>query len=132
MHYVLVVADDEEDVSFLEQAFHAQPGNIPVKSMNKGLNLWEFICSHPIAEFPFLIVLDQHLPDINSLDLLIRLKGSQHSKLIPVAVMAGFAGEDLIREYYMAGANCFYKKPLDLPDWSHMADCLLTLFHNRQ
>lgn len=44
--------------------------------------------------------------------------------------MSGFASKELIREYYLAGANCFYKKPLDLPDWTHMADCLITLFYN--
>jgi len=131
MHYVLAVCDDEEDVAFLEQAFFAQPGSYPVTCMQGGLQLLDFIYNHPFKDFPFLIVIDQYLPDIDSLSLLMKLKSNQHSRLIPVAMMSGFASEDLIREYYLAGANCFYKKPLDLPDWSHMADCLLTLFHNK-
>lgn len=130
MYYVLVVCDDDEDSAFLDQAFHAQPGNIPVIRINGGLKLLDFIRERPLNEYPFLIVLDQYLPDIDSLTLLRQLKSGQF-KLIPVAIMAGFAAEELIREYYFAGANCFYKKPLDLPDWSHMADCLLTLFYNK-
>jgi CheY-like chemotaxis protein len=131
MHYVLVVGDDEEDIAFLEQAFHAQPVKIAVTCLNKGRKLLDLVRNHPHTDLPFLIVIDQYLPDIDSLELLNELKAHQHSKLIPVAIMAGFASEDAIRQYYLAGANCFYKKPMDIPDWSHMADCLITLFYNK-
>ncbi len=130
MHYVLAVGADE-DITFLDQAFHAQPGSIPVTCMNKGLNLWNFISGQLPAEFPFLIIIDQHLSDIDSLALLLRIKADKQLKLIPVAMMSGFAPEELIHEYYRAGANCFYRKPLDVTDWHHMAECLLTLFYNR-
>jgi CheY-like chemotaxis protein len=131
MHYVLAVSDDEEDIAFLDQAFHTQPGNIPVTCMNRGLKLWDFVSNRSPNEFPFLIIIDQYLSDIDSLALLTKLKTDHQSRLIPVAMMSGFASEESIREYYRAGANCFYKKPLDLSDWRHMADCLLTLFYNR-
>lgn len=131
MDYVLAVSDDKEDSAFLEQALVAQPENIPVVFMNGGLTLLDFIDNRSFQEFPFLIIIDQYLSDIDSLTLLTALKTDIHSRLIPVAIMSGFASEELIREYYLAGANCFYKKPLDMPDWSHMADCLLTLFYNR-
>lgn len=131
MHYVLAVSDDEEDIAFLDQAFHTQPGNIPVTCMNRGLKLWDFVCNRSPNEFPFLIIIDQYLSDIDSLALLMKLKADHQSRLIPVAMMSGFASDESIREYYRAGANCFYKKPLDLSDWRHMADCLLTLFYNR-
>lgn len=128
MPYVLAVSDDEEDIAFLDQAFHAQHGNVPVRNMNAGLRLWDFISNCSSKEVPFLIIIDHYLPDIDSLDLLTRLKTDHKSRLIPVAIMSGFASEEMIRDYYRAGANCFYKKPLDLPDWTHMADCLFTLF----
>ncbi len=130
MHYVLAVGDDE-DIAFLDNAFTAQPGRIPVTCMNKGLNLWNFISGRLPAEFPILIIIDQHLSDIDSLALLLRIKADQQLKLIPVAMMSGFVSQEEIHEYYRAGANCFYRKPLDGPDWDHMAECLLTLFHNR-
>ena len=132
MHYVLAVSDDEEDIAFLEQAFHTQPGNIPVKYMTGGLKLWDFICNCSPNEVPFLIIIDHYLHDSDSLALLTKLKADHQSRLIPVAIMSGFASEEMIREYYRAGANCFYKKPLDVSDWSHMADCLFTLFYNRR
>jgi len=129
MHYVLAVGEDE-DTEFLDQAFNAHPGKVPVTCMNKGLSLWNFISSRSPNEFPFLIIIDQYLSDVDSLALLLRLKAYKHSKLIPIAIMSGFASEELIHEYYRAGANCFYRKPIDPTDWSHMADCLLTLFYN--
>ena len=131
MHYVLVVSDDEEDNDLLTQAFYAQPGKIPVKCITAGITALHFINRTLPTEFPFLVVIDQRLPDIDSLSLLEKLKRSNHSRLIPVAIMSGFASQQVIRDYYMAGANCFYKKPLDNPEWNHMADCLLTLFHSK-
>ena len=131
MHYVLVVCDDDEDVEFLRQAFHAQPGKISFNSLNGGVKLLKFVSNQPLNELPFLIVVDQYLPDIDSLTLLSHLRSQGQSTLIPIAIMSGFSTEELIREYYRAGANCFYKKPFDLADWSHMADCLITLFLNR-
>jgi hypothetical protein len=53
MHYVLAVSNDEEDIAFLDRAFHAQPGNIPVTCMNKGLKLLNFICNCSSNEFLF-------------------------------------------------------------------------------
>ena len=131
MDYVLAASSDEQHAVFLEQAFHAQPGTITVTCMTKGSELLNFICNRPPNDFPFLVVIDQYLADIDSLTLLLKLKADQHRKLVPVAIMSGYASEELIREYYRAGANCFYKKPLDLPDWSHMAECLVTLFYNK-
>lgn len=130
MRYVLVVCDDQEDISFLNDAFQAQPGEISVSCLDGGERLLEFIRALPVDECPFLIIIDQYLPDISSLTLLSQLKSDKHTRLIPVAIMSGFASEQMIREYFLAGANCFYKKPLDPPDWSHMADCLITLFNH--
>jgi chemotaxis family two-component system response regulator Rcp1 len=131
MQYALLVCDDEEDARHLDQAFRAQSGNVSVNCMNGGLKLLDFIVNHPLDSFPFLIIIDQYLPDMDSLLVLTKLKAHQYGKVIPVAIMSGFASEKLIREYYVAGANCFYRKPLDQSEWSHMADCLLTLFSNR-
>ena len=131
MQYVLVVCNHEEDIGCLDTAFQQQPGKIVVKSVNGGEKMLDFILNRQSHDFPFLIIIDQYLPDIDTFALLGKLKSSDHSKLIPVAIMAGFASDGIIREYYLAGANCFYKKPLDPPDWSHMADCLITLFNNR-
>ena len=130
MHYVLVVCDDEENASFLNDAFRSQPGNISISCLNTGEKLLNYVKDRPLHECPFLIIIDQYLPDIDSLALLSKLKTDSQSRLIPVAIMSGFASEELIREYFHAGANCFYKRPLDPPDWSHMADCLITLFNN--
>ena len=128
MPYVLAVSGDEEDIAFLDQAFHTQSATVPVRYMNAGLRLWDFICNCSSNEVPFLIIIDHYPPDIDTLALLTKLKADRQSRLIPVVIMSGFASKEMIREYYRAGANCFYKKPLDLSDWTHMADCLFTLF----
>lgn len=128
MHYVIAVCDDEEDVGYLEKAFYSQPGNFSFTSVPSGASLMKLLAGRNHSEFPFLIVIAQYLSDIDSLELVNQLKSNTDYKLIPVSIMSGFASNEVITKYYLAGANCFYRRPLDLSDWNHMADCLVTLF----
>ena len=130
MSYVLAVGNDEE-TALLDHAFNGFPGRVPVTCMEKGLNVWNFISGRLPSEFPLLIIIDQHLSDVDSLALLLRIKADQHLKLIPVAMISSNVSRQEIHDYYRAGANCFYKKPADRSDWNHMAECLLTLFIDR-
>ncbi|MCW3116390.1 MAG: hypothetical protein JWM28_472, partial [Chitinophagaceae bacterium] len=113
MHYVIVVCDDDEDISFIEEAFLAQPGNFSIKTFRAANLLLRHLLQAGDNNFPCLIIVNNFLPDMSSLELLEKIKENPVHKLIPVAIMAGFASENTIKQYYLAGANCFYKKPLD-------------------
>lgn len=128
MHFVLVVTDDNEDIAFIEEAFLAQPGTFSIKTIRTASLLVEYLQGTAVNNFPSLIIVNNYLTDMDSQELLEKIKANPLHKLIPVAVMAGFATEDTIRRFYLGGANCFYKKPMDRYEWNHMADCLITLF----
>jgi CheY-like chemotaxis protein len=128
MHYVLVVGNDDEEISFIEEAFLAQPGNFSIKTFLSANLLLDHLRRVERKDFPSLIIVNNYLPDMDGLALLEKIKEDPFYKLIPVAIMAGFASANTIKQYYLAGANCFYKKPLDKDEWNHMADCLITLF----
>jgi two-component system, response regulator len=130
MHYVILVCDDEEDVGYVKQAFESLPGDIDVVTFGTAASFFEYINAQHSSNYPFLVIVNHYVADADTLDLLRSIKKDDKYKLLPVAMMSGFASESLIREYYLAGANCFYKKPFDQHDWNHMADCLVTLFHN--
>jgi CheY-like chemotaxis protein len=128
MHYVLVVCNDDEDLDCIEGAFHVQPGNFSIKTFRSANELTRYLARLDNDNFPCLIIINNYLPDMDSLELLGKIKGEPSYRHIPVTIMAGFAAEVTIRGYYLAGANCFYKKPGDQYEWNHMADCLITLF----
>ena len=122
------MSDNAEDISFLEQAFLAQPGNYKIKNFNSGLELLEFLSNEPVIYFPLLIIADQFLSKLDSLTLLKKLKENKRLMCIPVAIMSEFISKEITREYYLHGANCFFKKPSESYDWNHMAGCMVTLF----
>jgi CheY-like chemotaxis protein len=128
MRYIIVVCNDNEDIRFIEEAFLAQPGNFSIKTLSSADLLLNYLLLAAGKDLPCLIIINNYLPDMDSLELLVKIKKNALNKLIPVALMAGFAAENLIKQYYLAGANCFYKKPLDTYEWHHLADCLITLF----
>lgn len=130
MPYVLAVGNDQDTVP-LNQAFNQIPAGIRVTCVKNGSSVWDFITGRPPSEFPLLMIIDQYLPDIDTLALLMRIKTNEQSKLIPVAILSANVSLEEVNVYYRAGANCIYKKPMDSSDWSHMAECLLTLFDDR-
>ncbi|MBC7903078.1 MAG: response regulator [Gemmatimonadaceae bacterium] len=130
MHYLIIVCDDEGDAASVVKAFEKQSRKIQMTIFSSARLLTDFLETKQEAEYPALVIIDYYLPGMSSLDLVVSMRKKKEYRLIPLAVMAGFATQDVIGNYYKEGANCFYRKPVDDDDWSHMADCLLTLFFN--
>src|SRR6185295_10599644 len=113
MQYVTLVCDDDEDISFIEEAIVAQPGHFAIKTFRSANMVLHHLLRLDDDGFPCLIIINNNLPDMDSLELLEKIKKNPLHKLIPVAIMAGFTSQNSITQYYRAGANCYYKKPLD-------------------
>lgn len=68
----------------------------------------EAVLSMARQEKPDLVVMDLHLGQINTLDILTQLKSDPALKTIPVIVVSGLEAEE---ECTRAGANAFLLKP---------------------
>ncbi len=88
---VSVAKDGEEALQFLSRAAHLSD-----------------------APRPNLVFLDFHLPKTDPRDVLQFVR--QHSELanVAVVVLTTSNNEELIREVYKLGANCYLSKPSDL------------------
>ncbi len=66
------------------------------------------------ADLPRIIVLDMHLPGMNGLEVLRRLRADRRTEAVPVLVLTGSDLEDAQIDSFGLGANGYVRKPLDL------------------
>ena len=66
---------------------------------------------------PELILLDQHLPDIQGDEFCRMIRNNPGSKDIPVIIITAYDEAETIKKCFEAGCNDFVKKPID---WSEL------------
>jgi CheY-like chemotaxis protein len=106
---VVYIEDNVSNLELLERVFQSIDGLelIPAMQASVGLQLIE-------DHRPDVVLLDLHLPDIQGIDVLKRLKGDPKTADTPVIVLSADATEAQIKRLLEAGAKAYLTKPLDL------------------
>ncbi|MEO0227856.1 MAG: sigma-54 dependent transcriptional regulator [candidate division WOR-3 bacterium] len=105
MDTILVIDDDESIRNFLNELFSRE--GYTVYSAANGNEGWDIF----IKRDPFMILLDQVLPDIRGIELLIKIKS--YSPETNVIIITGYGEiKDAVRAME-AGALTYLLKPLD-------------------
>jgi CheY-like chemotaxis protein len=115
--YVLLVEDNENDVTLTEIAF--EEARIPnkLKVVFDGQEALDFLfyrggyTDRTPAEDPALILLDLKLPLISGLEVLKEIKTNKNTNRIPVIVLTSSIEEKDQTEAEDLGANDFIRKP---------------------
>jgi CheY-like chemotaxis protein len=63
---------------------------------------------------PDLVLVDMHLPDMNGLQLLERLRDEQDTRDLPCVALSADAGSDKVSAALRAGFDDYWMKPFDL------------------
>ena len=103
---IIVVGDGQEAVEYLFEDVNE------CKVKNNGHDL------------PLVILLDLHLPKINGIEILRKMRACEDTKLIPVIVPSTSREEDDIIASYLLGVISFVHKPVKFIDF---ADAIKTL-----
>ena len=62
---------------------------------------------------PKLVLLDIHMPRVDGIQVLARIKGDERTKAIPVVVMTSSAHDRDVIESYRLGVNSYIVKPIE-------------------
>lgn len=97
---IIVIGDGEEALKYLFEDVNE------CKVKNNGHDL------------PLVILLDLHLPKINGLEILRKIRTCEDTKSIPVIVMSTSREEDDIIASYLLGVISFVHKPVKFIDFA--------------
>lgn len=129
---ILLVEDDPNDVLLTLRAFQKNNLHGLVEVVRDGAEALDYLfgtgkfSGRDTAQQPRIILLDLHLPKLNGLEVLDRIRTDPRTRFLPViAFTASLAERDLMASY-LGGANSCVRKPAD---FAGFAETLRQIWH---
>jgi CheY-like chemotaxis protein len=115
---IVMIEDDEGHATLIERNIRRAGVNNPILPFTNGTSALEFLFGEDgtgsvHAGNSLLILLDLNLPDMTGVDILAKIKGSEHLKRVPVVVLTTTDDQREIQRCYDLGANVYITKPVD-------------------
>jgi len=80
------------------------------------------------VRWPDLLILDLILPALSGLKVLEHVRKTPELQLLPVVVLTGHAGPELIEQALKSGANSCHVKPDEFAGWVELVRMLYTIW----
>jgi len=104
----IVIVDD--DIDFLIQTeLLLKSSGMVIRGFNRPISSWRYMRQ----SLPHLILLDLDMPEMSGFDLLNKIRSHSATSRIPVILLTGHSGQDLVTEGFQAGLDDFIHKPFD-------------------
>ncbi len=108
---ILLVEDNADDAELIQLAFRRNNLTEKVIHVSDGLDALDFLLSE--APPPVLVLLDLHLPRLNGLEVLRRIRSNASTRLQPVVLFTSSNEQEDLVNGYRLGANSYVRKPID-------------------
>jgi chemotaxis family two-component system response regulator Rcp1 len=125
--HILLVEDNPGDIRLTREALKENKILVTLDVVQDGIEAMAFLRQeHPYQEAacPDLILLDLNLPRKDGREVLAEVKKDVHLRRIPVVVLTTSSAETDIARTYDLHANAYVTKPLDLEQFSHIAQSI--------
>ncbi|HLH03417.1 MAG TPA: response regulator [Bryobacteraceae bacterium] len=113
---IFIAEDNPADVRLIEEALRDMQPPPAVRVACDGEQVLQCLLE-PVKPAPALLFLDLHLPKTDSREVLRRVREQQRLRDTAVVVLSSSEVEDLMREAYSLGADCYLSKPSDLDEF---------------
>jgi CheY-like chemotaxis protein len=111
---ILIVDDDKDDQFMLGRTMKALFGEVYIRTFNDGMQMLEYLAQSSAPETkrqkPRLILMDIHMPQVDGLELLRKMREELGFTEIPVIIVSNTVDTEMIEMAYEAGANAFLSK----------------------
>ena len=121
---ILLVEDNASDVELTLDALKTHNLANRVKVLKDGEEAINYIFrqgpdkNQDGCERPKLILLDLHLPKIDGLEILRRIRAAEQTRAIPVVVLTSSCEDQDRIESYKPGVNSYIVKPVDFDNFT--------------
>jgi two-component system, chemotaxis family, response regulator Rcp1 len=117
---VLLVDDNPADIDLTSEVLARSKLHFQVNAVNDGAQAISFLRregEYAHAPVPDLVVLDLNLPRKDGRQVLSEIKSDPALARIPVVIFTTSQANSDISRCYELGANCYLRKPGNLPDF---------------
>jgi two-component system, response regulator len=121
---ILLVEDNPNDVTLTLRTFKRYNLSNRIRVVYDGAEALEFIfgtgayAGHGFDPTPRVILLDLHLPKVDGLEVLQRIKADPRTRVIPVVVLTSSPEQCALVERYQLGVNGYIIKPVDFEQFT--------------
>jgi two-component system response regulator len=127
---ILLVEDQPDDIELTLRAFQRSRVASQIVVARDGAEAldWLFVTGEHAGRDPQvqprLVLLDLHLPKIDGLEVLRRIRAETTTRLLPVVVLTSSREECDRTQGYTLGANSYVRKPVDFDRFMEAAQQL--------
>lgn len=120
---LLLVDDDRADQEIIKRIAEQGATSARLEIVSSGQDALDYLArknnfaGDGDAPTPDLILLDLNMPGLTGLDVLLRIRGDDHTKRIPVVVLTTSDREADILQSYERGANTYLTKPVKFEEF---------------
>lgn len=129
---ILLVEDNPDDEALTLRAFNRQRIPNRVVVARDGVEAVDYLfgtgphAGRDLGQQPVFVLLDLKLPRLDGLEVLRRIRASEHTALLPVIVLTTSREASDIHEAYSLGANSYIRKPVDFEQFLQAISLLAT------
>lgn len=123
---ILLVEDNPDDQALTLRALKKNNILNEVTVASDGAEALDYLFPSDGAcrKLPDLILLDLHLPKVNGLEVLAKVRADERTKIIPVVVLTSSKEQEDILDSYHNGANGYVRKPVAFTDFTEVVKTL--------
>jgi CheY-like chemotaxis protein len=128
---VLLVEDDLADVLMVEEALSSFSVPTRLHVATDGVEATAFLRRegmHAKAPRPAFVLLDLNMPRKDGFEVLSEVKNDEVLKVIPIVVFTTSNQPQQIRRSYVARANAYVVKPMDVDDFARVVREIETFY----
>lgn len=120
---ILLVEDDPDDQKLIVMGLKDNGVANEIVIADDGQEALDYLfgtgvhAERNVADFPALVILDLHLPRIDGLEVLRRVRADERTKLQPIVILTSSDEEKDRLNSYGLGANGYVRKPVNFNEF---------------
>lgn len=121
---ILLIEDNLSDAEMTTRALRKSNIANKIIHLEDGLEAIEFIFgtgeyeNRNISNLPKVILLDLKMPRMDGIEVLLKIKGDERTKKVPVVMLTSSKEDPDIQTCYDLGVNAYVVKPVDINEFS--------------